>query len=62
MVFREGRLRYKAFIDELNRHMKTDFSILLPVTSDNKPDWNNMEQYMREIERKANNSLQLLST
>lgn len=53
MVFREGRLRYKAFVDELNRHMKTDFTILLPVTSDKKIDWDYMEKYMRTIEGKA---------
>lgn len=53
MIFREGRLHYKAFIDELNRHMKTDFSILLPVTSDNTPDWNYMELYMKQIEEKS---------
>ena len=53
MVFREGRLRYKAFIDELNRHMKTDFSILLPVSNDNRPDWNFMEDYMRRIENRT---------
>lgn len=53
MIFREGRLRYKAFIDELNRHMKTDFSILLPVSNDNRPDWNFMEDYMRRIENRT---------
>lgn len=57
MIFREGRLRYKAFIDELNRHMKTDFSILLPVTQDNSPDWDYMDQYMQMIEQKAKDVL-----
>lgn len=57
MIFREGRLHYKAFIDELNRHMRTDFTILLPVTSENKPDWNYMEQYMRMIEEKSKRAL-----
>lgn len=53
MIFREGRLRYKAFVDELNRHIKTDFSIMLPVTSDQAPDWVYMDLYMRSIENKA---------
>ena len=57
MIFKEGRLRYKAFVDELNRHMKTDFNILLPVTSDNKPDWDYMEKYMQMIEQKTKNVL-----
>lgn len=53
MIFREGRLRYKAFIDELNRHMKTDFSILLPVTNNNNLDWNYMDNYMKKVEDKS---------
>ena len=61
MIFREGRLHYKAFIDELNRHMKTDFSILLPVTSDNTPDWDYMDNYMRKVEKKAQNLINALS-
>ena len=60
MIFREGRLRYKAFIDELNRHMKTDFSILLPVTSNGKPDWNYMEEYMKNVEQQVSNDINLI--
>jgi len=54
-------LHYKAFVDELNRHMKTDFTILLPVTSDNKPDWDYMEKYMQMIEQKTKNVLKQLA-
>lgn len=57
MIFKEGRLRYKAFIDELNRHMRTDFSILLPITSTKTPDWDYMEQYMKGIEERTKASL-----
>lgn len=57
MIFRESRSKYKAFVDELNRHIKTDFSILLPVTSDGKPDWNYMEDYMRRIMDKSEHSI-----
>lgn len=60
MIFREGRQRYKAFIDELNRHMKTDFSILLPATTDGKPDWDYMEFFMKAIEKKAQVGLEYL--
>ena len=60
MVFKEGRIHYKAFIDELNRHMRTDFSILLPITSDETPDWDFMEQYMKNIEAKTKNTLAYL--
>lgn len=61
MIFKEGRLRYKAFIDELNRHMKTDFSILLPVTSDNKPDWSYMDSYMKKVEEESKKIINNLS-
>ena len=60
MIFREGRQRYKAFIDELNRHMKTDFSILLPVTPNGKPDWNYMEEYMKNVEQQVSNDINLI--
>lgn len=49
MVFRESRTYYKAFIDELNRHIKTDFSFCLPVLEDGNPDWNYMDTYMSEM-------------
>lgn len=39
MIFRESRMYYKAFSDELNRHIKTDFSFYLPVDTFGKPDW-----------------------
>lgn len=53
VIFKESRTYYKAFEDELNRHMSTDFSILLPVDSNGVPDWSYMENYMKLIEKKA---------
>ncbi len=61
MIFREGRIHYKAFVDELNRHMRRDFSILLPVTSSHTPDWEYMEKYMQMIEQKTKNALYYLT-
>ena len=49
MIFKESRLYYKAFIDELNRHIKTDFTFLLPVKDDDRPDWKYMEQHMKDM-------------
>ena len=49
MIFRESRLYYKAFIDELNRHIKTDFSFYLPVDASDKPDWAYMDEYIRTV-------------
>lgn len=48
---------YEAFIDELNRHIKTDFIIKLPATPTGAPDWNYMESYMRRIEEKTEKNL-----
>ena len=49
MIFRESRSKYKAFVDELNRHIKTDFSVPLPIKSDGQPDWDYMESYMKAV-------------
>lgn len=57
MIFRESRSYYKAFIDELNRHIKTDFSFYLPVDDSGKPDWAYMDEYMRFMMRKAETDL-----
>ncbi len=60
MVFKESRTYYKAFKDELNRHIKTDFSFLLPSTDDGKPDWRYMENYMKDIYEQAECRVQSL--
>ncbi|NYA26123.1 restriction endonuclease subunit S [Haemophilus haemolyticus] len=59
MVFKESRLYYKAFIDELNRHIKTDFSIYLPTKND-APDWQYMEAYISYLFQQQSNTLQHL--
>ena len=61
MIFRESRMYYKAFIDELNRHIKTDFSFYLPVNENGSPDWDYMESYMRDAIAKAEASYNSLS-
>lgn len=62
MITCEGQRRYKAFVDELNRHIRTDFSILLPVTPLGTPDWDLMEQYMHQVEFQVKNSIIALTT
>lgn len=49
MIFKESRMYYKAFIDELNKHIKTDFSFYLPVTENGIPDWDYMKKYVKQI-------------
>lgn len=46
VVFRESQLHYEAFVNELNRHIKTDFVIKLPVDSTGYPDWQYMNDYV----------------
>ena len=50
MVFKEAQTYYKAFENELNRHIKKDFSILLPTKEDETPDFAYMENYIKELE------------
>jgi len=57
MVFRESRSYYKAFIDELNRHIKTDFSFYLPVDSMGEPDWAYMDSFMSTVLRECEPAL-----
>ena len=60
MVFKEWRTFYKAFVDELNRHIKRDFSILVPVDWNWNPDREYMENYMKNLEEKCKKELELL--
>lgn len=49
MIFCESRMYYKAFINELNRHVRTDFSFFLPTTSKDIPNWSYMDEYISNI-------------
>lgn len=48
VIFREGRLHYKAFVDELNRHMKRDFAIPLPSLPNGSPDFEYMDCFIKD--------------
>ena len=61
VIFKEGNTHYKAFIDELNRHIKTDFIIKLPVDSYGKPNYEYMDKYMIELLNKAKNKISCLN-
>ena len=52
--------KYEAFTEELNKHIKTDFVISLPVTSDGQPDWDYMESYMKAVMEESEKSLENL--
>lgn len=62
MIFRESRMYYKAFSDELNRHIKTDFSFYLPVDTFGKPDWVYMNKYMQTVTESAKSDLSAMQS
>ena len=62
VIFKESQLHYKAFINELNPHIKTDFSFKLPVTSEGTPNYQYMEKYIdNKINLYKNKTNQLLN-
>lgn len=48
----EVRNRFRAFGRELNRHIKKDFSVMLPCDEDGNPDWKYMETFMKALKHK----------
>jgi hypothetical protein len=52
--------KYEAFTEELNKHIKTDFVVSLPATSDGQPDWDYMESYMKAVMEESEKSLENL--
>lgn len=61
IIQKESSLHYQAFVKELNAHIKTDFSIPLPVNNKNEPNWEYMESYMKNIMQESKQSIEKLS-
>lgn len=59
MIFKEGQIHYKAFIDELNRHIKTDFAIKLPVDDKGNIDYEYIDNFMSNIQNNINNRFEI---
>ena len=60
VIFREGRLHYKAFVDELNRHIKRDFAIPLPSLPDGSPDFDYMDSFIKDRMNSVTSFLSML--
>lgn len=45
----ESRQHYQAFGRELNKHISKDFTVKLPTTKNNVPNWNLMENYIKSL-------------
>lgn len=61
-IFIESQNNYRAFIKELNAHIKKDFAIKLPADKNGNPDYAYMENYMKAVESKAHRAIQYLTT
>lgn len=45
----ESSIRYQTFGRELNAHIKRDFTVTLPQTSEGEPDWEWMEEFIKSL-------------
>lgn len=59
-IFKESQNNYRAFIKELNAHIKKDFTIKLPAISKGEPDWEYITSYMQNIKNTVTSSLSRL--
>ena len=61
-IFIESQNNYKAFIKELNAHIKRDFNIKLPATSKGEPNLAYMTSYMSDINKNVSDYLAQLQS
>lgn len=59
-IFKESQNNYRAFIKELNAHIKRDFIIKLPTNSDGTPDYDYMSTYVSRIKDQSSRALSVL--
>ena len=62
IIQKESSLNYKAFVKELNVHLRKDFTLRLPVTTAGDPDWDRMERVMSVAMAERVQVLDALST
>ncbi len=61
-IFKESQNNYRAFIKELNAHIKRDFQIKLPVKQNGKPDYEYMENYIEKRNKVIKNNFSTFLT
>ena len=59
-IFYESQNNYLTFVRELNKHIKRDFVIKLPVDSTGHPDWQYMDSYISKRAALSHHQLQAL--
>lgn len=57
-IYKESQLNYKAFVKELNRHIKSDFSFKLPQNTDGSPEWDYMDNFIKEKKKKIRSNFE----
>lgn len=50
------------YVNKFTRESAKEIMIKLPVDNKDKPDWNYMEQYMRDLLNKTKNKLNCLNS
>ena len=48
LIEKECSLRFVAFGRELNKHIKKDFTIKLPLLAEDKPNWKEIEDFVKD--------------
>ncbi len=61
-IFKESQNNYRAFIKELNTHIKRDFVIKLPAKIDGTPDYDYMSAYINKIKSQSLHMIETLQT
>lgn len=59
-IFKESQNNYRAFIKELNAHIRRDFVIKLPTNTDGTPDYDYMTEYIGKIKKQSSHTLEAL--
>lgn len=61
-IFKESQNNYRAFIKELNAHIKKDFVIKLPTKTDGAPDYDYMTACISKIKKQSSHTLEALQS
>jgi len=61
-IFIESQNNYRAFIKELNAHIKRDFVFMLPTLKKGIPDYKHMTDYINSVQNKVVNSFNCLKS
>ena len=61
-IFKESQNNYRAFIKELNAHIKKDFAIKLPANTNGTPNYDYMSRYITRIKKHCTNTFDALQT